>query len=366
MAARIGRLRLAALATVVAALALPASGQASYSRFGSDLTAPANMVEAHGADSAFWSVELQHDIAGTAMAAPAEGQVTELKVKGSVIPNPDPNAPRPMTMFHFQVLRPQSDGTVKVWLSSGAFYTPLGGDPQQVNSYRPINLCVHKGDIVDFNDIGGSEWWWQPYQGMPFQVFSRVPGSTTNFYSKDNGTNNGDQWAPAETHQGQELLMQMVLATGPDSTDTCPGGYSQHVFKGLDVRARQSAILRTLAREARVRATCPSNTYGACIGTLRLDATVKGRRLTLGTAPFRVLPATSVNVHVGLPAAAVRTIQKAGRIVATATADSHDDRNAATWPIGTQSKTTSTTVTLTPDRTLKAGQHKKPRKRRHR
>src|SRR5207302_1779010 len=231
MAARIGRLRLAALATVVAALALPASGQASYSRFGSDLTAPANMVEAHGADSAFWSVKLQNDIAGTAMAAPAEGQVTELKVKGSVIPNPDPNAPRPMTMFHFQVLRPQSDGTVKVWLSSGAFYTPLGGDPQQVNSYRPINLCVHKGDIVD-------------------------------------------------------------------STDTCPGGYSQHVFKGLDVRARQSAILRTLAREARVRATCPSNTYGACIGTLRLDATVKGRRLTLGTAPFRVLPATSVNVHV--------------------------------------------------------------------
>src|SRR3954470_5853698 len=164
-------------ATLVAMLALPASGQAEVMLFGSDLKAPADVIEHHGADSAFWNVKLG---AGHATAAPADGQVTEVKVKGTVIPDPTGRI-KPTAMIHFQVLHPMGDGSVKVMLSSGAFYTPLGGDSQQINTYAPINLCVHKGDYVDFNDIGGNEWHWGSFDGMPFQTFSRVPGSATNF-----------------------------------------------------------------------------------------------------------------------------------------------------------------------------------------
>src|SRR5205809_957698 len=144
------------IAALLALLALPATGQAAVMLFGSDLSAPADVIEAHGADSAFWNVKLGN---GGATAAPADGQVTEVRVKGNVMQDPAGSI-KPTTMIHFQVLHPMGDGSVKVMLSSGAFYTPLGGDSQQINTYAPVNLCVHKGDYVDFNDIGGNEWHW--------------------------------------------------------------------------------------------------------------------------------------------------------------------------------------------------------------
>jgi hypothetical protein len=345
-------LRFVLPAVVGGLLLLPAAARSDVTRFGSDLSAPANVIEAHGADSAFWNVRLAN---GNATTAPAAGQIVEVKVKGTVIPNPNPNARQPVTMIHFQVLKPMPDGTLRVMLSSGDFYTPLGGDPQQITTYRPVNLCVDRGDYVDFNDIGGSEWWWYPYLGMPFQVFSRVSGSTTNFYTADNGTNVGTQWRPRETKQGQELLMQTTLATGRDATDICPGGYAQHIFRGLTIREPQTAILRTNPRTVKIRAHCHGENYGACEGRMTLRARINGKNTVLGTAPYRIQSAYTTNVAVQLSPVMTKKVQQARVVQTTVIAESHDDprsdsRAHPTVPV--QEKTTRGNITIKPDRTL--------------
>ncbi|HEX8074752.1 MAG TPA: hypothetical protein VF545_07200 [Thermoleophilaceae bacterium] len=354
---------LAACVTAGAMLfAAAAPADAAVTTFGSDLSHPANVIEHHGADSAFWNVQLQ---GGDATKAPADGQITGVRVKGTVIPDPSDRI-NPITMFHFQVLHPQSDGAMSVELSSGAFYTPVGGDTQQINSYEPINLCVHKGDYVDFNDWGGNEWHWGKYDGIPWQVFSRVSGSTTDFYSMNDGTNVGSQWKPAETKQGEELLMQTTLATGPDATDICPGGYQQHIFKGVDVKTPQSATVRTRARYVKVRTFCPGPSYGHCGGTMTLEATLGGRNRTLGSVPFKIAPNSTPSVQVPLSKAIVKLIQK-GKVVTTkVTAEAHDAPDSdgrANAGVPTQRKTTSATITLRPDKTLKQTRHKKRRRR---
>jgi hypothetical protein len=212
-----------------------------------------------------------------------------------------------------------------VWISSGAFFTPLGGDPQQISTYHPINMCVHKGDYLDFNDIGGNEWWWGNYDGMPFLTFARASRAATHFYTKNNGTNIGSRWAPAERKDGEELLMQMQFATGPDATDICPGGYKQHVFHGTDLRGGQAATLRTRDNAAKVRFVCPAKTYGACAGTIRMDAMLDGRRVTLGSATFDTPSSYSGTVEIPLTKTWVRRIEHQHDVKAFLTASSHDD-----------------------------------------
>ncbi|MEA2375876.1 MAG: hypothetical protein QOD53_2339 [Thermoleophilaceae bacterium] len=360
--AAVRRISLGALALTAAFAGASATAQAGTHVFGSDLSHPANMLEHHGADSAFWNVKLA---GGQGTKAPSDGQITDIRVKGTVVPDPS-GRQNPITMFHFQVLHPQYDGSVKVELSSGAFYTPIGGDTQQINSYQPINLCVHKGDYVDFNDWGGNEWHWGNYDGIPYQVFSRVSDSATNFYSMNNGTNVGSQWQPGATHQGEELLMQTTLKTGPDATDVCPGGYMQHIFKGAEVKDGQSATVRTRLRYTKIRTFCPGPTYGYCIGNVRLRATIGGRDVDLGSQSFKITPATTPSVQVPLSKANVKLLQKAGTTSVKAVVDAHDapgsDRGANPG-IPTQSRTTSSRITLRPDKTLKQTKHKKKRRR---
>jgi hypothetical protein len=339
---------------ILFAVAAPAS--ADVSDFGSDLSQPANMVESHGPDTAFWNIQLE---GGQGVRAPADGQITSARVKGIVVQDPAHRI-QPMTMFHFQVLHPMGDGTLEVMLSSGAFYTPLGGDPQQINTYDPVNLCVHKGDIVDFNDIGGFQYRWGNYAGMPFQVFSRVPGSTMNTYSADNGTNVGSRWAPAETKKGAELLMQTTLSTGPDATDICPGGYQQHVFKGVDVKTPQLATVRTRARYVKVRALCPGPSYGSCIGDMTLEATLAGKRIRLGSQHFQIARGTTPSVQIPLSKATVKLIQKAKLVGVKVVADAHDvpDSYHRSTGVPVQHQTTGAQITVRPDKLIQA-RHKK-------
>jgi hypothetical protein len=180
-------------------------------------------------------------------------------------------------------------------------------------------MCLHKGDYLDFNDIGGNEWHWGPYSGMPFQTFSEVPGSAISFYSKDRGTNIGSRWAPAWTRQGEELLMQMKFASGPDATDICPGGYRQHVFKGLDIRDRQAG-----SGSITVRSTCPSPTYGSCKGVIRAVTVRDGQTVTLGSATFSVPHSYSHTIEIPVSQSAAKGI-KSGKVWVRLIADSHDD-----------------------------------------
>jgi len=354
---------IAALAAT--ALAFPAAGSAEVVTFGSDLTAPADSIEPEGgihpnyggqwfgADTAFWNTKLAN---GTSPAVPVEGQIVELRVKGIALSGPN-WAPDPRVLVHFQVLRPQPDGTVKVDLTSGGIDWPIGGDPQQTTSYRPVNLCARKGDYVDFNTWGGHEWRWATFGGIPLQVFSLVRESHMLWYEKDNGTNNGDVLR-GRSRDGVELLLQADIATGRDATDLCPGGYAQHIFRGLEVApSPQTAVLRTRDRVAKVRTFCHGENYGACIGKLKLTAEINGQEVEIGSTDFKVDNSHTVNVQVPLSPETVYGVQLLGSMKAKVTAESHDDPRhdeRVKWgdSIPVQDKVTTGEITIKPDKLL--------------
>jgi hypothetical protein len=333
---------LAAIAAACAALvALPASGNAAVTTLGSTLAKLADTVADHGADVAYWAPTID----GALGTMPSDGQITLVKVKGTVLADPAGRA-KPDPQFHVQVLHPVGGGQVRVALSSAPFRVPVGGNPQAVNSYRPVNLCVHRGDYVDFNDIGGFEWRWGNFAGMPFQVFSAASASTTHYFTKSNGTNNGTVWGPAGTLP-VELLMQYQLSTGPDAVSHCPGGFKEHAFKGLEVQ-RQTASVS--GGRARLKVKCPFRTFGKCRGVLVVKATLGGRQVTLGGAPFSVNPAWVSSVFVPISGANLGQIRKAGGVSAIVSANAHDDPRAdrqAPRGMPVQSKTTTGTVRIT-------------------
>ena len=195
---------------------MPAPGHAGVVRIGSNLRRPATLSEARGPDAAFWNV------AGAARgnAVPADGQITKLKLKGIAVRSKRRGAPRPRTEFHFQVLHPNGDGSVSVSLSTNPMHLPAGGNPNHVSSYRPRGyLCVKRGDYVDFNDEGGFVPGYYP-NGVPYKVFASNPRVVSNVFSEDNGTNIGAIFT-GSARQGEELLLQAVLATGRNASPVC-------------------------------------------------------------------------------------------------------------------------------------------------
>jgi hypothetical protein len=298
-----------------ALLAAPSAACAEILTFGSDLSQDASIVESHGADTAFWNVAQGN---GQAPTAPADGQVLELRVKGGVLAHPN-TSPDLARMVHFQVLHPQPDGSVIVELSSGAFYLPQTNDGSRittfVTSFRPVNLCVHQGDYVDLNTIGGFEFRYDNYRGSPLQVFAPVAGSATNWYEKDNGTNNGAQLF-GQPVPDQELLLQMTMGTGRDATDICPGGYAGHEYRGVEID--RDAIVRD--RIARLAVFCPGPTRGHCEGTLRLH----NGDTEIGRDRYRIEPATTPRLEIRVSNAALDLLNRDCTLNATATADGRD------------------------------------------
>ena len=193
----------------VATLAIAGTAAATTIKFGSDLKSPADLAETHPVDSVFWAKAFPDK---RRVSAPAKGKVTTVKLKGTAIKK---GRKQPVTLIHFKVLHPISNGRVKVSLTSGPFHVPVGGNPNRVTTYHPINLCVKKGDFVAFSDVGG-------YQrgsygnGTPFQVFSSVVGSITNRRTQSGGVNNGDTFK-GKARADEELLMRMILVTGKDA-----------------------------------------------------------------------------------------------------------------------------------------------------
>jgi hypothetical protein len=216
---------------VLAAAVLPAAPAAADKvTLGSDLRSDATIVEARQADVAFWLTSVR----GSSPAVPADGQVLSATVKGTVLS--EPGAAAPSTLFHLQALSPPGpDGSAKVHLTSQAFHMPVDR-PNALTTFRPENLCIEKGGLVAFNEIGGFHFGGSldaaldpaHYEsGAPFQIFGSVPGSTTAFYSANDGTNNGATLSPnppSGGHRaGEELLMQVVVATGDDRSYECGG-----------------------------------------------------------------------------------------------------------------------------------------------
>ncbi len=219
---------LAAPAAALAGLAAaPASGLAEQVTFGSDLSAPANVVQARQADTAYWQTRFAD---GRNPASPGTGQITSFRLKGTSLSNPVPGVVGGETMFHLQALKPQPDGTFLILRTSQAlFVPPKGTDPQTITTYEPINFCIETGEVLVFNTVGG----WDgivdqsgPYPGgTPLQIFSRIPNAVVSEFEGADLTNNGNLLKPSTAKtSGLELLMQLTLSTGVDATPLCPGG----------------------------------------------------------------------------------------------------------------------------------------------
>ena len=155
-------------------------------------------------------------------AIAATGQILAIRVKGMAIPSGQPGDPGPLNTIHFSDLRPQPDGSMVVMSTSQAFQLPTTGDPQQVSTFVPENFCVQQGDFLGLSTLGGYDPTYYP-NGVPFQIFGSVAGSTLGFYSKHNGLGNGAQFT-GSSEDGTEMLMQYDLGTGDQATALCPGG----------------------------------------------------------------------------------------------------------------------------------------------
>jgi hypothetical protein len=353
------------LALLVALCLAPAAARAEVSDFGSDLSSPANIAANHGADTSYWNIGLAN---GGFYDAPADGQVTIVRLKGAVLPNQrlrNTSQEDLARIIHFQVLRDTGDGRLKVVsLSTGHLQIPVSDSPENiVTQYEPVNLCVRKGDFVAFNTIGAHEYRRSTldpaYQGAEYQVFGRVPNSRVQWYEKDNGLNEGTKILPSpnDVMADQELLMRTTLATGPDATDICPGGYAQHIFRGADINPPPKVdpiVVRTKDKVARVRIFCHGENYGGCVGTLSLKGADGAE---LGSKRFDVPNSHTEPVDVPLSDATISAISASGSTRVTAVADAtdkpgSDPRNTdapGTRP-APQQKTTSEGLTLKPDK----------------
>ncbi len=237
----------------------PASSSAAITSFGSPLSEPATLNTAenlsyvgtytavppapdapngvfhtfhYGADTALWNVKLAH---GTPRS-PATGQALEISLEGCA--KAASGGPPPLTQIHFQDVSPLPGGGAKVNLTSAAFVIPICGSHRAsgstVTTYKPLNLCVRRGDYVTFNDEGG--YVENVYRaGVPYRVLGRARGSLADSFLRNNGTGNGAIMSSSQTfanegftaNRGEELMLRVQLGTGGDATHICPGGTSK-------------------------------------------------------------------------------------------------------------------------------------------
>jgi len=325
------RRRRSALATgaVLAFAAAAPAAQADVLTFGSDLAGAANLTEARQGDTAYWQTRFA---GGTSPLAPADGQITSVKLKGIALSDPKPGVVGGETMWHLQALRQQSDGTFKILRSSQAFYVPTTGSAQQVSSYAPENFCVAKGDVLAFNTVGG----WDgvmnqtgPYPGgTPLQIFSRSAGGSVSQFSGSDQTNNGDSLR-AEHGRGadQELLMGFTLGTASNAVFHCPGGqfnpYKVAAAGGtappMPKAPQRATIPRqrvTVSRKGKLSIALFCKAGAApCVGTVRLLS--KHRQPKLLASRRYTIPAKSTGkVSLRLNSAARRMFQRSGKRLA--------------------------------------------------
>jgi len=224
-------LRVGGASGIVVLAVCAASAEAELRSFGSDLGAAASIAEARQSDTAYWQTVAAG--ASSAAVAPAAGSIRSFKLKGVALSQPVPGTPGGETLFHLQALRPLTIGAFqtapyRVLISSQGFNVPpkAGANEQTISTYEPENFCVAKGDVLAFNTVGG----WDgipaggPYpRGTPLQIFASAPGALVSQFNGADQTNNGDILIPDHLRGlGQELLMQLTLATGQDAAAPCP------------------------------------------------------------------------------------------------------------------------------------------------
>jgi len=334
------------LAGMVMALT-PAASHAALTTFGSPLSVPATLnttenlnykgtftpvppapdapngifhTNHYGADTALWNVGL----ASGEPSAPAGGQALKVSLEGCA--QPAAGGPPPLTQIHFQDITPLPGGGAKVNLTSQSFEIPVcgqsGAGESTITSYEPDGLCVSQGDYVDFNDEGG--YVENVYRsGVPYQVIGSVKGSTLDSFIRGGGTGNGATMSSSDTtandgfasNEGEELMLQTTLGTGPDALYGCPGGTKgappapvAHTVAPpstpLSVGKQKDGVNHL--RVVGVAMYCRLSS--ACQGVATLNAL--GRPVRYGNSHFSIPARTTTRVPIRVTSQVIKTLRK--------------------------------------------------------
>jgi hypothetical protein len=254
-------------ASLAGALVLAPGTQAKTLTWGSSLAATPTLDTANGASHASGGHTTKHAvnpdphdasdftlwnmrIPGRSATAPRGGQVRSIRIKGCALE--DHSAPSqisagtPVNQINFQSLAPRGNGAYSATATAAGFRLPFCSDStsptrgavntSMITTFHPIHLCIARGGLVNFYDIGGyvpasSGFGFYP-QGVPFEIIAPAPGSGMVSFADANSS--GGTYAPGArpkgansgygTESGEQLMLQVVEGTGGDAYGLCPGG----------------------------------------------------------------------------------------------------------------------------------------------
>jgi hypothetical protein len=186
----------------------PPIGPIGPVEFGSDLSKDPETIARATVDFVLWAVQQATASASrlgafaasaSGPAVPAAGQVTKVTVRGSYVLNSCPVKPDSVCQenVHFQDLRPQSNGELKIISTTQAFTLP---STPGTYSFEPTNFFVEAGDYVGLATVGGE-----------FRLLVPATGAQTDMFQGHEKDMNGDLITSNNTLGGQELDMRVTL-----------------------------------------------------------------------------------------------------------------------------------------------------------
>jgi hypothetical protein len=202
---RIRKLCVGTLVAVVSSV-LPVTAQAGVRWVGPSLIGQrATLAESAPVDDVF---------ALTRPRMPVSGKVVSAQIEGFVALTHGAAASPVDTMFHLQDLTP-AGGRWQPRFTSGFLRLPTSAKvtrsaETRITTVYPVNLCVHKGDLVDFTTDGGFHPPGYPH-GLPFQVFAPTSSSMTARFV---GAGLGGGTFALTPLAGKQLLMRVQIGTG--------------------------------------------------------------------------------------------------------------------------------------------------------
>lgn len=333
---------------LLAAGAAPA--HAGFATIGSDLSAPATLAESHPRDWAAWPTAFA--TGGGAIVAPVQGEVALAKLKGRIIQDFRSPNQIPDVVMHVVVMRPQPGGGDKLIVSTENLPLPTSGDTQQVVMHnllrRPARICVEPGDRVALATSGGFRQAKYNFptgaydDGVAFQMFGRVPGSSIGLFEEPAGPGSfqvGDV-ERGNAVQGRELLMQVVIGTGADARFTCrtkaeqgmnfptpngdnvptntgPGQVSQNGTPSLPETKKTVKV-----RKGVVKVAVACSAAGPCPGG---SLTLSNSKVVYARSAFALAPGATQILSLKFNKAGLRKLKATkGRVTVKATATTRD------------------------------------------
>jgi len=314
------------LAMAVACLAAaPAAADAAEVTIGSDLAAPATAARSAPNDIVWW---------GTAgVDVPVAGQAIIMRVKGGTRQPRGRSSYPDYDLMHFVVLHAAGDGTWRTTATSVDQRMPVIGSGAGAGTVSTFTsgaapLCVRRGDRIGLASVGGFDPNLFPH-GLPYQVFGEVAGASAQEFRAGGAIAENRTVVRGDRLPGSELLLQLVIGTGPDARPTCGGTAPSGSDPGLEPgpsgprppAAGPPGTVRIAkpAREPRmfdgkVRLTLRCAAGADCAGGLALHA--RGKRI--GRRAFRLDGGETDGVSVKLSRRGRRMARRAGRLGVTA------------------------------------------------